>query len=395
MQNWKRNLVLIWLGQFLTMLGMSAIVPFLPLFIKELGVTNTEVVANWSGWIFGAPFIVSFFLTPVWGTIGDRFGRKIVAGRAILGLGVAQLLIGFAPSIEFLLLGRLFQGALSGFTPDAMALVVSTSPKEKTGYSLGLLQTAQAAGTVIGPFVGGFLADMFGNRNVFFMVSALLLINGILFLIFVTERKEKITKQYNIFQNARFVFNNRILLGTSILVSLTAFGFAFIRPIFVLYLERFDIAKSFFATTAGALYGIAGIFTALFSAWWGKRSEKTGVRQNLIFASGIVSSMYFVHLFLTNHYQLIPVRALLGFGYAGMLPLLFTIISNNTPSHRKSGIMSIGSSFQILGNVTGLILSGVVASGFGLLQPFAISGSVFLLIITLLLFAGKDKHYTK
>ena len=385
MKKWKRNLIIIWLSQFLTMLGMSAIVPFLPLFIKELGVTSTEAAAGWSGWIFAAPFMISFFLTPVWGNLGDKYGRKLIAVRAIFGLAVAQIVVGFAPSVTYLLGGRLLQGFLSGFTPAAMALVASGSPKNKTSYALGVLQTGQASGTILGPFIGGLLADLVGYRSVFFLVSALLFLNGVIFLIFIKEEKTGDTKRYTILENARLVFSNRVLLGSSILIMLTSFGFALIRPIFVLYLERFEMNREFFSTAAGALYGIAGVFTTLFSAWWGKRAEKSGIKRNLIYAAGTVSGMYFLHLFLTSPYQVFPVRALLGLGYAGMLPLLFTIISNNTASDRKSGVMGIGSSFQILGNIGGLVLSGIVASSFGLLVPFAIAGTVFIILIIILL----------
>ena len=149
MDIWKRNLIIIWICQFIAMIGMSAIVPFLPLFVRELGVTSLEETAYWSGLVFAGPFFISFFLTPIWGNLGDKYGRKMMTVRAVLGLAIAQVLVGLSQDVTQLFLARLVQGLLSGFLPAAMALVAANTPKEKTGYALGLLQSATAGGTVI------------------------------------------------------------------------------------------------------------------------------------------------------------------------------------------------------------------------------------------------------
>src|SRR3990172_4468911 len=146
MEIWKKNLVIIWICQFVAMIGMSAIVPFLPLFVRELGVTSLEETAYWSGLVFAGPFFISFFLIPIWGNLGDRYGRKIMTVRAVFGLAVAQ------------------------------ALVAANTPKEKTGYALGLLQSATAAGTVLGPLLGGLISELFGFRSVFFIVAGFVII---------------------------------------------------------------------------------------------------------------------------------------------------------------------------------------------------------------------------
>ena len=394
MEYWKKNLLFIWLSQFFAMVGMSSIVPFLPLFIRELGIVSVSETAKWSGWVFAGPFFISFFLTPVWGSLGDKYGRKIISIRAIFGLAIAQVLVGLSQNVTHLFLARLLQGALSGFIPSAMALVAANTPKEKTSYALGILQTGTAAGTVLGPLIGGFLADLMGYRNVFFLVSGLLTLTGVFFIIFVKEQNkvDKNDKKYSWIENWKFIFASKKLLKIALLIALTSLGFTLIRPIFVLYLETFNITSEYFATITGAVYGVMGIFTAFSSAIWGKRAVKSGYKRNLIYAASITAAMYFVHFFIYDVWLLIIVRSILGFGFGGLLPLLFSYLNENVPFNRKSGVLAVGSSFQILGNIAGPTSGGMISSMFGLRIPFLLSGFIFIIFSSIVLsLKGKNK----
>ena len=391
MEIWKKNLVIIWICQFVAMIGMSAIVPFLPLFVRELGVTSLEETAYWSGLVFAGPFFISFFLIPIWGNLGDRYGRKIMTVRAVFGLAVAQVLVGVSQNVTQLFLARLVQGLLSGFLPAAMALVAANTPKEKTGYALGLLQSATAAGTVLGPLLGGLISDLFGFRSVFFIVAGLLIITGITVIIFVNEEKSPAEKsEHSFIDNWRYLLGNKKLLFPAIMIMLSAFGISFIRPTFVLYIETFSVSSKFLPTITGALYSIVGFFSIFSAAWWGRRVEKTGIAQNVIYASLLTGVMYAAHSFVYDIYFLIPIRILLGFGFGALSPLLFTAISNNVPSERTGGVLGVGSSFQILGNMIGPVLGGFSAGLLGLRISFAITGFFFLIITSISYFKIKE-----
>ncbi|MBP2672722.1 MAG: multidrug transporter, partial [candidate division NC10 bacterium] len=115
MELWRKNLYVLWGTQFLAMAGMNLVVPFLPFYIRQLGVTDPTSLARWSGLVFAGPFFLSFIATPVWGSLGDRYGRKMMVVRALIGLAISQLLIGFAQDVIQLLIFRVVQGAISGF----------------------------------------------------------------------------------------------------------------------------------------------------------------------------------------------------------------------------------------------------------------------------------------
>ena len=183
--NWKRTLLILSFCQFIAMSGMSALVPFLPLFIRELGITDTNQTAVWAGLVFAGPFLTSFLVQPLWGALGDRSGRKLMAVRALFGLALAQMLIYFVPDVYWLLGIRLLQGTLSGFNVAAMSLITSISPKEKQGYSISMLQSASNGGVVVGPIIGGLLSTVFFFFLLFCTVGIIILILAFVVIFFV------------------------------------------------------------------------------------------------------------------------------------------------------------------------------------------------------------------
>ena len=381
MIDWKKNLVIMWICQFLAMVGMSSIVPFLPLFVRELGVTSIEETSKWSGLVFAGPFFVSLFLSSLWGNLGDKYGRKLMTIRATFGLAIAQIIIGFSTDINQLFLGRLLQGALSGFLPAAMALIASNTPEEKTGYALGILQSSTAAGTVLGPLFGGIISNFLSFRAVFFVVAGLLMLVGFAIVFFVKEGKRDKTEQNtSIIDNWKYVLSNKKFLIPSILIMLTSLGISFIRPIFVLFVETLEINQNYLPIITGALYSIVGVFTIFSAYWWGKRSGEFGLKKSITIAAIITGLMYVLHSIIVNPYYLIPVRTLLGFGYGAIMPLLFTRISNNVAKERRGGVMGVGSSFQIMGSLIGPLLGGYAGAVIGFSFSFVITGAIFLVI---------------
>lgn len=381
MINWKKNLYIMWICQFLAMVGMSSIVPFLPLFVRELGVTSIEETSKWSGLVFAGPFFVSLFLSSVWGNLGDKYGRKMMTIRATFGLAIAQILIGYSQDINQLFLARMLQGGLSGFLPAAMALIASNTPEEKTGYALGTLQSSTAAGTVLGPLFGGVISDFLSFRAVFFVVAGLLFLVGFAIIFFVKEdKREQSKKNFTLFDNWKYVILDKKIFIPAILIMLTSLGISFVRPIFVLFVETLEINKNYLPTITGALYSIVGVFSVFSAYWWGKKVETIGLRKSIVIASIITSLMYMLHSIITNPYYLIPVRTALGFCYGALMPLLFTRISNNVNKDRRGGVLGIGSSFQVLGNLVGPLLGGYAGATIGFSLSFLFTGSVFLLI---------------
>ena len=160
----------------------------------------------------------------------------------------------------------------------------------------------------------------------------------------------------------------------------TSLGISFVRPIFVLFVETLEINKNYLPTITGALYSIVGVFSVFSAYWWGKKVETFGLQKSIVVASILTATMYLLHAFITNPYYLIPVRTILGFGYGALMPLLFTRISNNVNKDRRGGVLGIGSSFQVMGNLVGPLLGGYAGAAIGFSYSFFFTAAIFLLI---------------
>jgi len=393
LENWKKNLYSIWAAQFIAMVGMSMVVPFLPFYIRELGVTNPEELEHWSGIVFSGPFILSFLLTPIWGVLGDKFGKKNMVLRAIFGLAISQLLIGFAGNVEQLFFFRMVQGAISGFIASSLALVSSGTPKEKSGYAIGLLQTSISSGTVIGPFIGGFIADLTSYRTVFFVTSLICFISGIFVIINVKEPAEvEFKKIYSVLQNYKYVFSNSKLLIAMISITLIQISITVAQPVFALFVESMTKGTEYISTLTGAIFGTLGIFSVISSPWWGRRNDTKSFKKNIIIAITGAGIAYMIHTFILNPYWLFPVRAFLGLCIGGIIPVIYAYISKSIEDNRKSGVMGIASSFTLFGNLVGPLLCTLFLYIIEIKYIFFITGIMLLGNAVLIYYKVKESR---
>jgi DHA1 family multidrug resistance protein-like MFS transporter len=380
---WKRNLYSLWTTEFLAVLGMALVLPFLPFYIRELGVKELEEVKRWSGLIYAAPFLLATFTGPLWGWLGDRYGRRIMLIRAIFGFAATSFLMAFARDVHELFLLRLIQGGVAGFIAASLAIVATTTPREHLGYAMGVLQTSLTTGGIIGPFGGGFLADQIGYRNIFFLTGGLAFLAGILVILLVreAERPKEESKSPGLFSNYHFVFTSStlsVIFVSSMIVQLAIMA---VQPILSLFVEMLWPTAENLATMAGAVFAITGFSSLLTSPYWGKRGGHIGYKKSLAFALLGTGISYAPLGLVTQVYQLLILRFVQGLFVGGLLPALYTLTSLNTPEERRGGIMGITRSGLLLGNVIGPISGGFLAASLGM-RPLFFFTAVLLIAVT-------------
>ncbi|MER3524698.1 MAG: MFS transporter [Ignavibacteria bacterium] len=380
MELWRRNLYVLWVTQLIAMMGMNLVVPFMPFFIRQLGMTDEAEVVRWSGWVFAGPFISSFIVTPIWGNLGDRYGRKPMVVRAIFGLALSQVLIGFSQTVVQVFLFRILQGAISGFIAASLALVSTGTPKNRVGYALGLLQSASAGGVVLGPFLGGILADLIGYREIFFVTAALCTLAGGAVVYGVKEVREEFSgeRRYTVFDNYKLMYGNKQLRLVAICLVAGQVSVLMVEPIFALFVESVRSDTSYIATLAGSIFAITGLFSTISAPWWGKRNDRKGHKQGLLIGMGLTGLAYIGHSIVTSLVQLAVLRAVLGFARGGVLPALYTLTNVHAPPERRGGMIAIASSMTILGNMLGPILGGYVAAHTGIREMFLVNSAIAL-----------------
>ena len=380
MEPWKRTLYTLWAAEFLAALGMSLVLPFLPFYIRELGISEVTEVKKWSGLIFSAPFFVATFTSSLWGWLGDRYGRKAMLMRALIGFAVSTLLMAFARTVHQLFVLRLLQGGVAGFIAATLAIVSTATPRKYMGFAMGVLQTSLTTGAIIGPFFGGLLADQIGYRHIFFITGSLGVLAAILvfFLVHENEHPGKSKSAGGWISNYRFVFTSPTLLvifATSLLIQ---FAIMSIQPVLSLFVEALWFTTNNLATIAGAVFAVTGFASLLSAPYWGKKADRLGYKRAL-FVTLLGAGITFIPQALARRvYQLIFLRFIHGLFSGGVLPALNTLTTLNVPEERRGGVLGIARSGLLLGSVLGPISGGYLAASLGIRPLFVLMGIMLI-----------------
>jgi MFS transporter, DHA1 family, multidrug resistance protein len=383
MESWKRNLYTLWAAEFLAALGMSFVIPFLPFFIRELGVKEVHEVERWAGLIFAGPFISAVFFTSFWGWLGDRYGRRLILIRALFCYAAVAFLIAYVRTVQELFFLRILQGAVSGYIAATLAIVATITPRERMGYAMGFLQTSLTTGSIIGPFIGGILADVVGYRHIFFIMAGFGTAAGFLVIFLVDEpnRSPEQAKSTNLLSNYRFVFRSPVLLALFISSIIIQTGIMSIQPVLSLFVESLWAKTEYLATIAGAVFAVTGLASLIASPYWGKRGDRIGFKKVLTFNLLGTAATFAPHAFVQQAYQLLILRFVHGLFVGGVLPALYTLTSLNIPEERRGGIIGIVRSGILIGNIFGPISGGFLASTIGMRPLFIGTAAILALVV--------------
>jgi DHA1 family multidrug resistance protein-like MFS transporter len=185
---WQRNVWALSLSVFIAFVGFQFFSPFLPLYVRELGVTDPAAIALWSGVLAAVTPTVSGLLAPLFGRLADRFGRKMMLIRSLAGFTVIIAAMGLVTSVQQLFAARFLQGLFAGFTPMAMAVASVSAPREKVATAIARVQGAQLLSVAVGPAIGGLAATHLGIRPAFYVTAALCAVS-LIALVFLFEEQ--------------------------------------------------------------------------------------------------------------------------------------------------------------------------------------------------------------
>ncbi|MBA9086303.1 MFS family permease [Fontibacillus solani] len=384
MKSWKVNLIVLWFGLFLVNAGMTMIIPFLSLYLsKDLGVQGDQSIGLWAGMIFAANFVTSFIFQPLWGKLADRYGRKIMLLRSGFGMAIVMALMGFATQPWHLLALRLLNGTISGFNPAAISLISGTAPKERMGFAMGTVQSGNVAGTILGPLIGGFLAEWVGFRPIFYITGALLFLASLLALFFVREKfnRAEAAKSPEISVIQGLIELNKTPQLTALFAVTFLLQFAMLSPMSLLplYVEKLHGTAVNVAFWAGLTTAVTGISNMLMSPLLGKVSDNIGAHRVLTLSLVGAAATLIPQAFVDSVWQLIIVRFLLGMFLGGLLPSVNALIRFYTPDGMESRAFGFNSSTLSLGNMLGSLIGGFLSGYIGIEGIFIISG--ILLVI--------------
>jgi len=377
-QHWKRNLWVCVLGSFTTLVAMTLLLPFLPLYVQQLGVQTPAAIAHWSGVAYGATFFSAALTAPLWGKLADRYGRKLMLIRASLGMAIAMSLLGMATTPWQLVALRLLAGLLGGYASGSTILVAAQTPKAHTGWALGMLSAGIMAGSVVGPLLGGVLPPLIGIRQTFWLTGA------VIFLAFLATTfllKESPPRAVNPRAPAASDDATRLNLPLVRVMWLCGMLLIFanmsIEPIITLYLARFVEGDRAVTLHAGLVMAAAALGSILSASRLGRLADRIGHFRVLIGGLLVCAILLIPQAFITAAWQLVVLRFLMGMALGGLMPCITALIRHHVPQNQVGKMLGYSTSTQYIGQVTGPLFGGFVGGSVGM-SPVFLATSVVM-----------------
>jgi len=363
-------------------LGFSCMLSFIPYYIQELGISDLDEVALWAGLVSSAPSLLMAFVSPIWGFMADRYGRKVMLERAIFGASLCLGLCGLVRNVQQFVAIRVVQGALTGSVSAATTLVASVTPRERSGYGLGILQMAIYAGASFGPLVGGVIADNLGYRPVFGFTSVLLLLSGLCVVLFVSEdfepardRPERVGGR--IWGDVKATLRSTQLLGVLAVSVVARLADSSVRPMLPIFVQLLAPTEERIASVAGSVSAASAVVAGLASIVAGRWGDKLGYRKILLSCTIGACLLLIPQAFVREVWQLFVLRALVGACVGGTFPLVSAAVAVSVAPERQGAAHGVNNSARALGRALGPMLGAATATTLGFRAVFLVAAVLF------------------
>ncbi|MFH0395418.1 multidrug efflux MFS transporter [Streptococcus sp. A34] len=375
---WKPNLKVAWIGNFLTGVSFTLVMPFISVFVEELGVIGSQV-EYFAGLAVSTNALAAAIMAPIWGSLADRYGRKPMMVRAAFAMIFTMGGMAFVPNVFWMIVLRVLNGIFTGYIPNATALVASQVPKDKTGYALGTLSTGAVAGNLIGPTLGGFLAEIVGIHNVFLLVGLLYLLVAVLTVLYIREDFKPMEKgqQMMIAELFHQIKDKQMMVGLFITSMIIIAAAQAVVPILTLYVRHLGQTDNLLFV-AGFIISLPGMASLVTSGPLGKLGDRIGNHRLLLMALAYSLLINVLCVFAQSPFQLGVLRFLYGFGTGALLPSVNSLLTKLTPKEGISRIFSYNQIFNNLGSVVGPMIGSTTAAHLGYDWVFYVSSALVL-----------------
>ncbi|MCC7371945.1 MAG: MFS transporter [Chloroflexi bacterium] len=391
LEPWQRNQLAIVSAVAVAFCAFELSNPFIPLYIRQLGVEDVNEAAFWAGMVSGITPLLAALMGPIWGSVADKYGRKSMVLRALICIGLMQTATAFVPNVYWLLAARVVMGMFAGFTSMSMALAIAISPRERMPQTISLVQAAQIAPTAIGPLIGGPISDWLGLRAAFIVTGIMLLLP--ISLIALTLNEQPVAAPSAARSASKgdpkdgSLFRLLLLPGFPVAVAilfLTRFSERAVQPTIPLYLIQLDTPAAQLATIAGVTVAGGAIAATCSSILYGRWARPETTRRLLLIVLSGACVVAAAFVLARGWPEVLGLRIVLGLLAGGTVSLAYTMGARLAPPDRSATTMALLASCGMLGTATAPLISGVIASQIGLWSVFIQTATAYLLAVVLL-----------
>lgn len=359
-------------------LALTAMAPILPAYLRQLGVTTPRGIELWSGALMSVNFLLAALVSPIWGMLGDRFGRKAMVLRSTVAICLFTALMGFANHVWQLVALRGAMGLFSGFSAAAIALMASQAPDHRLGYALSWLNSGQLAGALLGPVAAGAAAGFLPNERYVFHGAAVLI--GLAALLVALLIRESWVRPCATQKKGFFLGfgSSGALAALFVVLLLGQAAVRTVQPVVALFVEQLAPGEHV-ALLAGLAFSITGIADLLAAPFLGRRSDQLGYRRVLLVSLLGVALMTLPQSFAQNYRWFLAERFGVGLFLGGILPSAYALIGRLSDPAQRGVVYGLTSSASLLGNFLGPLLGGAVAATAGLRMVFPVTATLLLI----------------
>jgi DHA1 family multidrug resistance protein-like MFS transporter len=343
--------------------GFTLVMPFLPLFIGQLGVTDVGEIAMWTGLSLGVTPGLTALLAPAWGRLGDRFGRKIMVERSLVSFVVLFTAMAFVRSVWQVLALRAIQGIFAGYGSLSVAMAAESAPRDRMPSAIGAVQTAQRIGPGVGPVIGGLLASLVGLRPAF-VATALFYLVGLVIVHVMYDDRATHAQPAAAAELGRVTFRSVLAFRNFILMMAVIFGLQFVDrsfgPVLPLYVEQVGVTRGNVALVSGALFSIMAFTGALGHHFCGKLLRRHTSR--LVIACGAMTAAAGGGLFgLSGNFWIMSVASvLLGVGIGAAMTASYSAAGAVIPPGAHGAGFGVLTSASLVGMASSPFIAGFV-----------------------------------
>lgn len=392
----RKNIVVLIAGMFLVSTGYTMVIPFLPLYLLQLGV-NSESIGFWTGISFSICFFIAGVMGPVWGKLSDSMGKKKMAIRAAILICISYILCGLCQNEYQFLVVRAFQGIANGFIAASMAIIAESAAVEKLGTTLGFAQTSLAVGGICGPLLGGIMAHVAGMRNTFFLSAFFLFFVCVAVIFYVKEPKiheERETKPEDhttLADDVKYGIKNRRLrelLGITFLLQCTLL---MIQPVTSLYVAELLGSMEHVELISGIIVSMGGVAGAITTVYWGRFGQEKGYYKAMMLISLGAGCMLLLQSLPREIFLFALFQFLSSCFIVGMHPSLNAALVTYTPERFHGRVFGLSTAAQQFGNMTGPLLAAAWMA-ISLRSVYVIAGLLQLLLAYIMYRNHISKH---
>jgi DHA1 family multidrug resistance protein-like MFS transporter len=384
---WRRNLYVVMFAVFVSFTGFTFVMPFLPLYIKQLGVTNEGDAALWSGIIFGVSPLISGFLAPVWSVLAERYGRKVMLQRSLGAFVILIIAMAFVTNIYQLFALRLALGFFGGVAAMSVALASTIAPRHQIGEAVGMIQATQLASGIAAPIIGGVIVDAVGLHGSFFLAAGLSVVAFLIITVAYREDQEQGeladagdgTKKAR--PSLRSFLQLPIFVGLAVAIFTIQFVDRSFGPLLPLYVGTLDAPAERIGTVTGLVMTLGALAASVAAIMAGRLSTRLEPRP-LLFGALLAGAILCLPIaFVAHWWQLLVVRFLLGLFAGGALTLTYAIGGRDMPATAKMGAFGTLAGFGQIGGAIAPFVTGALSKWASLSAIFVVDAILYALIL--------------